>query len=65
MFNRVLKKPLINLFKANYKNNLSVVRLNQMMSKLLILSKFIDLLNYLFFSFSLFLFRSLTHPQEP
>ena len=40
MFNRVLNEPLINLFKANDENNTSVVKLNQIMSKLLTWSKF-------------------------
>ena len=38
-FNKVLNKPLINLFKANDENNSSVVRLNQIMSKLPTLRK--------------------------
>ena len=37
---RVLNAPLIKLFKVNDKKKLVVVRLNQIMSKLLILSKF-------------------------
>ena len=40
MFNRVLNKSLINLFKANDENNSGVVTLNQIMSKLLTFSKF-------------------------
>ena len=40
MSDRVLNKPLINLFKSNDKNNSGVVRLNQTMSKLLTLGKF-------------------------
>ena len=40
MFNRALNKPLINLFKANDENNFGVVKLNQIMSKLLTLSEF-------------------------
>ena len=39
MFNRVLNKPLIKLFKANDENNSGVV--NEIMSKLLRLSKFV------------------------
>ena len=40
MFNRVLNKPLINLFKANDENNSGIERLNQIMFKLLTLNKF-------------------------
>ena len=39
MFDKVLNKPLINLFRANDENNSGLVRLNQIMSKLLTLSK--------------------------
>ena len=35
---------MINLFKANNENNLGVVRLNQIMSKLLTLSKFFSII---------------------
>ena len=42
MFNRALKKLLINLFKANDENNSGVVRLNQIISKLLTLRKFFN-----------------------
>ena len=42
-FNRVLNKILINLFKVKDKNNSDVVRLNQIMHKLLILRKFFSM----------------------
>ena len=46
MFNRVLNKPLIKLLKANDENNSGVV--NEIMSKLLTLSKFVKFFSKLF-----------------
>ena len=44
MFDRVeLNRPLANLFKVNDKNNSGVVRLNQVMFKLLIVNRFLRL----------------------
>ena len=42
MFDGLLNKPLINLFTVNDKNNSFFVRLNQIMSKLLLLGIFLQ-----------------------
>ena len=43
MIDKVLNTPLINLFKDNEKNNSVIVRINQTISKLLTMSKFLQL----------------------